>query len=347
MRDELALLRDARPDATGPAPELARATRSTLMSEIAVHSRRRPKLRRRRIVLLAAASAAVAAAALVSATVSWRNGGTAFAAALVRVAQAAPRMLIVEPGWKVTRADEFGVGYGEMTFANGDRKLDLQWDRGIDLGSKLGEPGSGLQPLGTMTVQGASAKLWRYVGSNDFVATWLHGGYGLEARGLASDAAAFRLLVGTLQEVGVNKWLSAMPQSVVKPDGRSKIALAMLDGVPLPPHFDVGSLLQAEGGTVLDRYQLGAKVTGAVGCAWLERWVAARRAGDTAAVRQAVGALATSHHWRVLQQMQAEGAWPRVFWEYADAAAADAPVMGGKPLPVEESYRDALGCGQQ
>jgi hypothetical protein len=112
----------------------------------------------------------------------------------------------------------------------------------------------------------------------------------------------------------------------------------------LPPRFDVGSLLRAEGGTVLDRYQLGAKVTGAVGCAWLERWVASRRAGDAAGIRQAVGALTTSHHWRVLQEMQAAGAWPRVFWQYADAAVAGAPVAAGKPLSVEESYRDALGC---
>jgi DNA-directed RNA polymerase specialized sigma24 family protein len=86
------------------------------------------------------------------------------------------------------------------------------------------------------------------------------------------------------------------------------------------------------------------KVTGAVGCTWLERWVAARRAGDAAGVRQAVAALATSHHWRVLQEMQADGAWPQVFWDHADAAADGAPVMGGKPLSVEESYRDALGC---
>jgi hypothetical protein len=343
MRDELALLREARPAAAGPAPELADAQRSKLMSQIAVSTSRRRTLPRRSLVLVAA-TAVVAAAALIGVTLSERNGGTAFAAALVRVAETAPRLLVDAPRWNVTRADEFGVGYGEMTFSNGNRQLELHWERGVSFADKLAEPHSGLQQLGTMTVQGTQARLFRYDGSNDFVAAWLHGAYGLQARGVAADLAAFEGVVGALHEVNVDAWLSAMPASVVKPQGRQSVVLAMLEGVPLPPHFDVGSLLRGDDGTVLDRYQLGAQVSGAVGCAWLERWVTARRAGDTAGVRQAVGALSTSHHWRVLREMQAAGDWPRVFWEYADAAAANAPVMGGKPLTVEESYRAALGC---
>jgi hypothetical protein len=317
------------------------------MSEIAFPVRRRSKFPRRRVVLLIASTAVAAAAALVGVTVSERSGGTAFAAALVRVAEAAPRMLVGSPGWTVTRADEFGVGYGEMTLSSGDQQLELHWERSVDLGAKLGDPGSGVDLLGSMTIDGSRAKLFRYDGSNDFVATWLQDGYGLEARGVAPDLAAFRRVVGTLHEVTVSEWLSAMPASVVKPDGRSKAVLAMLEGVPLPPHFDLAALLRAGGGTVLDRYQLGAKVTGAVGCAWLRSWVDARRAGDAAGIRQAVGALGTSHHWRVLQEMQPAGAWSQVFWEYADAAAANAPVAGGKPLSVEESYRAALGCASR
>ena len=119
----------------------------------------------------------------------------------------------------------------------------------------------------------------------------------------------------------------------------------MLDGVPLPPRFDVASLQRVRPGTVLDRYQLGAKVAGGVACAWLDRWVAARRSTDDSGVRQAVGALATSHDWRVLHDMQAEGAYPDVLWQYADAAATNAPIPAGKRLTVEESYGDALGCG--
>ena len=121
--------------------------------------------------------------------------------------------------------------------------------------------------------------------------------------------------------------------------------LEMLDGVPLPPGFDVASLQHVRAGTVLDRYQLGAKVAGSVACAWLDRWITARHAGDDRGVRQAVGALATSHDWRVLHDMQAEGAYPDVLWQYADAAATNAPIAAGKNLSVEESYGNALGCG--
>jgi hypothetical protein len=313
------------------------------MSQIALDARSARRFRRRATVLVAA-TAAAAAAALVGVSLSDRGGDTAWAAALVRVAEAAPRLLVDAPGWSVTRADDFGVGYGEMTFAKDGRQLDLHWQRGADPGAKFADPRSGLEALGTVTVQGTEARLFRYDGSNDFVAAWSHGGYGLRARGVAPDLATFKALVGTLHEVGVDTWLSAMPESVVRPGGRSKVVLEMLAGVPLPPGFDVATQLRGQEGAVLDRYQLGAQVAGAVACAWLDRWVAARRADDARGIRQAAGALATSHDWRVLQDMQAEGDYPRVLWQYADAAVADTPIMAGKQLTVEQSYRQALGC---
>jgi hypothetical protein len=344
MRDELALLREARPDAAGPSPQLARATRRKLLSEIAVPGSRRRKLPRRAVLI--AASAAVAAAVLVGVTLSGRSGGTAWAAPLVELAETAPRLLVDTPGWNVTRADEFGSGYGEMTFSNGERRLDLHWERGADFGRKLGDPHSDTERLGTTAVQGATVRLFRYAGSSDFVATWSQGGYGLQARGVAPDLGTFTDLVGTLHGASVDTWLSAMPESVVKPNAKGRVVLAMLEGVPLPPRFDIVALLRTESQTVLDRYQLGAHVTGAVACAWLDRWVVARRTGDRAAIRQAIGALKTSHQWRALREMQAEGAYPRVLWQYADAAAKDGRIEAGKQLTVEESYGDVLGCKQ-
>jgi hypothetical protein len=114
--------------------------------------------------------------------------------------------------------------------------------------------------------------------------------------------------------------------------------------VPLPPGLDVASLLQGDDGNVPDRYQLAAKVSGTVACAWLDRWMAARRDGDDRSVRQAVGVLATSHDWRVLHDMQAAGDYPRVLWQYADAAASNTPIAAGKNVTVEQSCRSALGC---
>jgi hypothetical protein len=275
---------------------------------------------------------------------SGRSGGTAWAAPLVRVAEAAPRLLVDAPSWSVSRADEFGVGHGEMTFSNGERLLDLHWQRGADFGAKLADPRSDSASLGTITVQGSEAHLFRYAGSADFVARWSHGSYGLQVRGIAPDLATFTAVVRTLHAVGVDTWLAPMPESVVKPEGRSKVVLQILEGVPLPPGYDVAPLLRGREGAVLDRYQLGAQVAGAITCAWLDRWVAARHAGDARGLRHAVDALATSHRWRALHVMEAEGAFPRVLWQYADAVAANAPVEAGKQLTVEESYHDALGC---
>jgi hypothetical protein len=112
--------------------------------------------------------------------------------------------------------------------------------------------------------------------------------------------------------------------------------------MPLPEGFDSDPLEQ--GDAVRDRYQLGAIVSGAVACAWLDQWVAATAADDEASVQQAVDAMATSHGWAVLQQMNDEGDYPEVLWEYADALAGNGPIMGGKELTIEESYGAALGC---
>jgi hypothetical protein len=313
------------------------------MREIAAPSTGRSK-RRNRAVLLTASTAIAAVAALLGITISGRNDGNAWATPLVRVAETAPRLLVDMPGWSVSRADEFGVGYGEMTFSNGERRLDLHWMRGAEYGAKLADPRSDTPSLGITAVQGAEARLFRYAGSSDFVATWSYRGYGLQARGIAADLATFTSLVRALHMVSVDTWLSAMPESVVNPEGRSKVVLEMLEGVPLPPGFDVAPLLRTRHGVVLDRYQLGAQITSAITCAWLDRWVAARRADDAQGLREAVGALATSHQWRVLHDMKGEGDFPRVLWQYADAVATNASIEAGKQFTVAESYHDALGC---
>jgi hypothetical protein len=85
-------------------------------------------------------------------------------------------------------------------------------------------------------------------------------------------------------------------------------------------------------------------VTGAIACAWIDRWVAARRADDDVGRRNAVSAMQSSHGWPILLGMDEEGDYPEVLWELADVMAANAPVSGGKPLSIEESYQSALGC---
>jgi hypothetical protein len=82
-----------------------------------------------------------------------------------------------------------------------------------------------------------------------------------------------------------------------------------------------------------------------VACAWIGQWVDARRAGNDRGAQEAVVAMATSRRWPILLEMHEEGDYPEVLWELADAMAGDGVVMGGKPLTIEESYADALGCG--
>jgi hypothetical protein len=76
-----------------------------------------------------------------------------------------------------------------------------------------------------------------------------------------------------------------------------------------------------------------------VACGWIEQWQRARAAGDAAAAQRAVAALSTSHDWKVLRDMDAEGDYPEVLWQYADALA----VPGAGESAVE-GYRGALGC---
>jgi hypothetical protein len=346
VRDEIQVLRSARPSAAGPSSEVTRQAREDLLVALA-GTRASRRLGRRRVLPLALpAAAAIVAVVVVVITISGRGGEQAWAAALVKVAEAAPRLLVSEPGWQVERADELSARYGEMTFTNGERDLDVKWlparlhEHAV--ATRMADPG--LDDLGTAPAVRAEARMFRYSGTRDFVAVWLRGNHTLEVRGAAADASAFRTVLASLREVDVDTWLSAMPQSVVAPAAQAEAVREMLADIPLPPGFDPAEIPHGNG--VRDRYHLGAAVVGAVACAWIDHWVAARRASDHESARAAVEAMATSRTWSVLLEMDDEGAYPEVLWKYADALATNAPVMGGRPLSIEESYVDAL-CGMR
>jgi hypothetical protein len=342
MRDEIELLKEARPHAAGPDARLVRQARASLLADIADDPRRHRWGRRRFLGIAAPAVAAAVAAVVVGITLTGRDGEQAWAAALVRVAEAAPRLLVDEPGWEITRADQFSVDYGEMTFANGEEEVDVKWMAASNYEHAVATRVVELDDLGTAPVPGAEARLFRYPGTSDYVAVWLRGDYTVEARGLAPDAEAFRATLASLDEVDVDTWLSAMPASVVQPAMQADVIEEMLAGMPLPPGFDSTAIPITE--AVRDRYQLGAQVAGAVACAWIDRWIAARDAGDDAGAREAVDAMATSPTWPVLLEMEAEGAYPEVLRQYAAAMAGNGLVPAGRPMTVEESYESALGC---
>jgi hypothetical protein len=135
-------------------------------------------------------------------------------------------------------------------------------------------------------------------------------------------------------------WETAVPDTTVTPDERPAEVDSMLSDVPQPPGFDAEPLRRAK--TSMDRYQLGARVVSAVGCAWTDRWSEARRAGDRAAEQQAVGALGTSRTWRILTDMDFEGDFPEGVWQAAeDMASGTAP---NRWMSVEDGVRNKLGC---
>jgi hypothetical protein len=272
-----------------------------------------PRTRRRPLLLLTP----IAVGAAVLALLATQLGGQRFAEAAIRAAESSPRLLV--EGWEVTRVDEWSAGRGEMTFARDGRTLDLSW-------GDEGPLKDGIERLRGTRVAGAPATVGRFEGTNDFVARWDD----VLARGVAPSAEAFVETLEDIHRVGAEEWLEALPDSAVAPRAQAATVQEMLRGIPVPPGF----VAPEATGETRDRYQLGARVAGAVACAWIER------GGD-----EARGALATARRWPILNEMNAAGDYPEVLWQYADAFASGGDVAAGKPgVTVQDSYRDALGC---
>jgi hypothetical protein len=306
---DLETLRRLAPPVETATPDVLARARAGLRPR-----RKRPP----RVLLLAPVAAAVALAIALTQT-----GGPSFAAELVRAAEASPRLLMDD--WKVTRVDEWSGNEGEMTFANGSRTLELRWSSASDA-IVIGKDSD------RVTAGGRS--FYRYKGTNDYTAFWKSGDVQVEARALASSPDDFAALLRRLHAVGAETWLRALPPSAVAPADHGSAVDAMLKGLPLPPGFDAAAL--RTDARTRDRYQLGAQVAGAVACGWIEAWLN----GD----KNAAPALATARDWKVLNDMNAEGDYPEVLWQYADAVVNGGTVPGGKPLTVKESYKSALGC---
>ena len=302
-----------------------------------------PKRKRhlgRRVAAIAAAAALVAVAIVV--LPKGENGTSAWAAEALAVAEESPRLLVDLPGWKVVRADEFTVDYGEMSFSDGKLTLRLKWRPAETHDVYVDDRAHSADPPWEITVTGLPATAFQYSDTTDFTTLWLDGDYSFEARGVFSDRASYEAILAALKPTDVDTWLGAMPVSVVKPDSRAGIVAAMLEDIPLPRGFDVTDLEASDG--VSDRYQLGARVTGAVACAWIEQWIEASAAGDTSAETEAIEALESSRNWAILHEMATSGAFPQVLWEYAEAIAATGTVPGEQPTNVWESSKHALGC---
>lgn len=277
----------------------------------------RPKLSRtasvrRRPLAAFAGLACGAAVALIVLLAGAPGGGSEpeFAAAALRVAEANPRLLVTEPGWSITRADEFEADEGEVTFSDGMHELGLTWYPARLYRSYLRDR-EDVGPMATSTLLGKTATTVHYGGSDYATMLSPMGSVFLEVRGgfdggdLESHAE-YEALLHSLRPVDVSTWLEAMPPSVVRPKERPHIVERMLKGVPLPPGFDPTALQRED--VVSEPYELAADVGDAVSCGWVESWLAARKAGDDARAQVAVDALATAKHWPLMDILR-NGGW--------------------------------------
>jgi len=241
---------------------------------------------------------------------SVKDGGhPTYAAAAVKVAEANPRLLVTAPGWSIIHADSFEVHSGGLTYRYKDepaygpdgRRLTEGWHSARDYRLMLRE-------LGRHGTAEPSTVLGRRIttfhengGRTDLTVLPPQGGVFVEVGTAPSDTAT---VLRSLRAVSVDRWLAAMPPEVVQPTSRASVIAAMLDGVPLPPGFDLAAL-ETES-HLTSRFELGRSVADAVACGWLESGSAATRAGDDATARQAVEGMAGARRWPVLLQMAQE-----------------------------------------
>ncbi|HWH19689.1 MAG TPA: hypothetical protein VN671_04090 [Solirubrobacterales bacterium] len=266
---------------------------------------------RRRVASLAFGLACVAVIAVLvvlgggSVDTVKEGGRPTYAAAAVKVAEANPRLLITAPGWSIIHAN-ITAEDGGLTYSlaghpyPGPYAAVMNW-------APAGLYREALRGLGRHGTVTHSTVLGRRV------ATFHERGGAYDTVfppqddvfvTLSLPPAEHEALLRSVRAVSVDRWLAAMPPEVVQPAAESAVIAAMLNGVPLPPGFDLAAL-EAEG-ELSNRFDLGRTVAGAVACGWLGSWSAATRSGDDAVARQAVEGMSGARRWPVLLQMVQE-----------------------------------------
>ena len=214
MRDVIDLLRDARPDAAGPRDDVIESARADLMAEV---TRGRPSRRwgRRRVLGLAAPALAAGVTAIALAlTFTGGKDEPAQAAAVVRAAESAPRLLVDGPGWQIRDMGQFSVDSGEMTLTKGKQELDLHWLPKDQYQGAVVKGSAEMDDLGTVPAAGDEARLFRRPGTDEYVALWIRGAYMIEAKGSAATVEGFSRILVSLHQVDTERWLDLMPERI-------------------------------------------------------------------------------------------------------------------------------------
>jgi hypothetical protein len=315
---------------------------------------------RRRVLVAVGTAAAVTVAALgVITVVGGDNSGYrvqaygAGGADLTRGRDGSFPYLLID-GWQVTRADDQdrpldsrdpdGARYhsAEATFTRRDSQVTLHLyggDTSVRDGYVEDRADAGTQRQ--TTVLGYPATITLYRGGIQTSAIWFADQVTYELVLETGDRDDYFDALDALRVVDEVTWEAAMPDRAITPRQRGAVVDRMLVDIPLPPGFDVAPLRQGE--AAIDRTQLGVKVAGSVACAWIDRWLQARKDGNEAAGRDATRALGTSRNWQVFKDMQAvpkstedwndRSDYPLGIWQYADAMASGKDFPGGGMSP--------------
>jgi hypothetical protein len=232
MNDLIQHVRDARPEAAGPRDEVVESARTALMAEV---TRGRPPRRwgRRRVLGLAAPALAAGVTAVVL-TLSLTGGSdeSARAAAIVRAAEAAPRLLVDEPGWHVIDMRGFSESSGAMTLAKGKRRLHLDWLPKEQYQEAVLRGIAEMDDLGSVPAAGDDARLFRRRGTSEFIALWVRGKYMIEARGKAMNTERFGTILASLHQVDTERWLDLIPERIELVGDSNKKAIERSRGAP-------------------------------------------------------------------------------------------------------------------
>lgn len=316
-----------------------------MLSAIATHARLErgvfSRLRRGRVARPSVALAVVAVVA-VAALIGTRGSrpSPAYAAELVRLANESPLLLLDQPGWKVTYVNEDSAQDGEMRFTKtvdgAAMTVSLHWRSGA-LADWIRDRADSATATSQTQVLGATATVFadRPAGATSL---WIYDGRVMEFTTQVGDMQSLDELLAALEPVSTDTWIQALPPDAVPTSDRAEVVAQMLHGIPLPPGFTAADVPGQ--GLTNDRYQLGADVTGAVACTWLEQWSRARATGDEAKVKQAIDAMATAPSWPILQEMRAQGAYPEVLEDFARAMPSG--TWYGRPLASDAD--SGLGC---
>jgi hypothetical protein len=148
------------------------------------------------------------------------------------------------------------------------------------------------------------------------IAFWAEGGRTLSLKAAVPNQAAFEERLGWLTKVDSQEWLEAMPAAVVKAADFKGTVRKMIEGIPLPKTFAIDRV--PDEGLTTNREQIGSQVAGTISCLWLRQWAAALNSGDTAAAEEAVEAMATSRHWKILTDVEATNGYSPLVWEVAE-----------------------------